>query len=1047
MNSYKGPIRRKIKKYQGTNDFVVDGTVNHLESRNAFVKQTFILKQIHDGSNHYGHIAQEWVYAEEEKEFGFESGGLVPFTGIHNISDRFFLNKSIKNLSFQPYQSVNYLEIDNESKVRMLPLLCSDRTFRNVTRKPEISHVSLKIQPSVFVQMGAYGRFWFGGFDDLTNVGGVANRIGEAPYFVVNKAADATYDNVVPSVWGFLPQNLGAGQALRKSDKMRFLGQKEEDSFCGQIEFVYNAEKDIYESKEFEIHIPYKLQEQCMFHSHTAADNHTEKLHITVPSMKTRNSKDSPFNYFFINEQDDLPRSRFPTPAEIAPGGTISETLNTQDFVKVRLGSFNDVIRDPSDYNVAAGYAQANQIKRSFHEIHMFVPAFRIVKGHKYRSISRPKRYNTVVAAPEANVLAQQFNQHNKFLLPNVFSANQALVLGQQIPYWADYYTEQRCVTQDEQGGDDDLFEYIKIGYIKTEDITVDGDDPHPMLLIRFAAEDTMAGEKYAGIRAMINHILELARRPEADRPDPRVDVAEFFVLVNGPFENADTGAPEKRAATHTSLKALRLKMKYINAFYKGIYAPHAPYNDYGGHMVIDNLKETFSNNRIVQIEIAHNNDIVPHSLFRENLNIFKNPHTLDTFKQLLTVANGMGAAAATLEQIRWIRDLQRFGSEMHNENQFAKPFTHRSVFEFADTVEGKEDETVPNGGVHVPPGQFLPSRVVDGMDPLADVNYALPKVLFPQPVPGVIPGSLGDDAFEIYKSRVIEIYMPVRKEQELNIALPKEVFVECVEPFVGYGSGEHILQAKRPLDCRYDKNFSLAIQDYSYHFTRDGSELLKNGYKNDPHTVLQISAMTAPEFTTVSDKLPGVLQENKGVTDIRELSSHIEKHQVIFNDTPAYVEFEVRSGMFEFLFLWVEFTHKSTVQYYPDSDPVIEGIEIKIRGRDNLFIKSIGKHDLAQLSRDNSHSECEWRELHENGQGIMLHLADLGLTESIVYGARERIVFKISLTQLGMPDGTDETLQFLNNPEMVFKTALVRKNQAFRGDVNSCRFEYLNEI
>ena len=81
MNSYKGPIRRKIKKYQGTNDFVVDGTVNHLESRNAFVKQTFILKQIHDGSNHYGHIAQEWVYAEEGPKInGAETGPERPMT-------------------------------------------------------------------------------------------------------------------------------------------------------------------------------------------------------------------------------------------------------------------------------------------------------------------------------------------------------------------------------------------------------------------------------------------------------------------------------------------------------------------------------------------------------------------------------------------------------------------------------------------------------------------------------------------------------------------------------------------------------------------------------------------------------------------------------------------------------------------------------------------------------------------------------------------------------------------------------------------------------
>ena len=59
MESYSGPVRRKIKKCKDAHSrFFVDGNVDHLESRNAFVTQEFVLKQIHNNMD-FGEIAPE----------------------------------------------------------------------------------------------------------------------------------------------------------------------------------------------------------------------------------------------------------------------------------------------------------------------------------------------------------------------------------------------------------------------------------------------------------------------------------------------------------------------------------------------------------------------------------------------------------------------------------------------------------------------------------------------------------------------------------------------------------------------------------------------------------------------------------------------------------------------------------------------------------------------------------------------------------------------------------------------------------------------------
>ena len=162
MQLFDGPSTRVIKRYKSDNRLVVDGTVGQRESRNVYVKQDFQIEQKRVGLANYDDIAHEWVY-EEEKDFEIPEGGRVPFQKDHVIDDKLILNKSFKNITFQPYGCSNFLEIDNEAQLRLAPLLCSEKQFDNVCRKPIITYdVSKEIPELVDVNISAYGRIWIG---------------------------------------------------------------------------------------------------------------------------------------------------------------------------------------------------------------------------------------------------------------------------------------------------------------------------------------------------------------------------------------------------------------------------------------------------------------------------------------------------------------------------------------------------------------------------------------------------------------------------------------------------------------------------------------------------------------------------------------------------------------------------------------------------------------------------------------------------------------------------------------------------------------------
>ena len=249
----------------------------------------------------------------------------------------------------------------------------------------------------------------------------------------------------------------------------------------------------------------------------------------------------------------------------------------------------------------------------------------------------------------------------------------------------------------------------------------------------------------------------------------------------------------------------------------------------------------------------------------------------------------------------------------------------------------------------------------------------------------------------------------------------------------------------------RHGKNYPIFIQDMKYSFTRNAKHLITRGYKADYNNTLRVTALSDPVFTSISEKLPGVRQENKELMKIAEVTPTFNVYTVPFTDeygseTLPTIEIETRSGMFEYLFMWIEYDASVShqVTHYPATDPVIQSLRFKVRGRENLFVRQLDADDLERLSRANCHKLCRWREWHEEGQGILLSLADVALTEEISYPQRARIQLEITcLTKKNPELGEGE---FDLPLYLQFYVVVICRNQLFMGDSTGTKFVFLNE-
>jgi hypothetical protein len=254
-----------------------------------------------------------------------------------------------------------------------------------------------------------------------------------------------------------------------------------------------------------------------------------------------------------------------------------------------------------------------------------------------------------------------------------------------------------------------------------------------------------------------------------------------------------------------------------------------------------------------------------------------------------------------------------------------------------------------------------------------------------------------------------------------------------------------------------HGREFPLLVQDYRYDFARNYENVFTNGFFHREDTEVIVSAIGSPEFTTVSNRYHDVLQLDKDSETISEVSPTFESYMKSYYETLPSFSIETQEGMFEYVFIRSRYVGSNSI---PSTNPVITGIEITVRGNKNHFAAALDAEDIERLSFSNCNTDCEWRKLHDAGQGVLLHLSDIGLGGELesVYPFKNRIKLEIAVVSERLPaveildavniDPTDafgHTPSFPDsNKEM--RLTLIRQNQILKGDIRGMRFELLND-
>ena len=93
--------------------------------------------------------------------------------------------------------------------------------------------------------------------------------------------------------------------------------------------------------------------------------------------------------------------------------------------------------------------------------------------------------------------------------------------------------------------------------------------------------------------------------------------------------------------------------------------------------------------------------------------------------------------------------------------------------------------------------------------------------------------------------------------------------------------------------------------------------------------------------------------------------------------------------------------------------------------------------------------TNCVAGENGMRGQGILLSLADIGLTEEVAFPERNRIQLEVTCKKKIDPDKAlwdDGTTDVDLPTQLKFNVVLIRQNQLFKGDIMGTRFVFLNE-
>jgi hypothetical protein len=194
--------------------------------------------------------------------------------------------------------------------------------------------------------------------------------------------------------------------------------------------------------------------------------------------------------------------------------------------------------------------------------------------------------------------------------------------------------------------------------------------------------------------------------------------------------------------------------------------------------------------------------------------------------------------------------------------------------------------------------------------------------------------------------------------------------------------------------------------------------------------------------------------QEDKSVSRIGEVTHHIDSYRSTFTITEKpRVEVETRTGNFEFAFLYIDYVKTDADYVLPTKKPTITALKYTVRGHENQFVGSLDQYELERITRSNCHTLSDFRNLYESGNGVLLHLADLGLQNETPFPYKGRMHFEFQLLTQKSPDAetianhsTSDIVAGANSRQRRFTVALLRHNTLLKGDTQDMRFTFLNE-
>ena len=739
-------------------------------------------------------------------------------------------------------------------------------------------------------------------------------------------------------------------------------------------------------------------------------ENAEEHRTFTIPSLVTESTNDvarsdqeiTPYNYFKVRKDTGEKTGRQPlyTPAEIEVGVIRNEDRNLSDVIPIRLshGSVEilttDAAGDDATYPEAADEedpkpegAVGAQV-----DLYVFIPTFRICKGDRFASNARARRF----ALTNDAVVAQAWKENDTSVPTDVGLSHLAGAVGgpqgvgndlaSQVPFWAFYESTKWAKQHVSVDQWQTILAESGPAYAKLDPNRFVPEGVHMWDMVKVAAFEVEDQEARRPLVTLKFDYETVSQYPDIKR---QIDVLANAVVENRALGNGNIRAQEKVLVFAYRLRQdgdkqdafttdepkgyFSLRFDECNTFKNdagdfrtetyaeppiGNAAGLNPSIVAGTHAVVAN--QFWHQGRAIQVEIPHTRGGFT---LNEQVSPFRNEALYTQASRLprpVAVGGEDAAALAAIVAAGIRKDNALAYAETTPDNyESGKPLGLRSVFNFLT-----QDHAL----------RLLHTLHQDGQH-----NFVTP---FPQPGAN---GLLDDAGFAQYNDvpRRMELYLPVRRPVTNHFAGATEVQVECVEPFFGYCSGTSQLECQYPLDTRkYGKNFPMTIQDYTYNYTRDGSPLVDQlvGFIKDPWARLEITSSDPPEFTTQSEKLFRLDQRNKSAMKIQEVTSTLDTYKTQYSPgETATVKMESRYGMFEYLFLYVKYLRTANETQSPEHDPIITKIQLKIRGHENLFVKVLEKHDLERISRRNSHALCDWRTLHDHGQGVLIHLSDIG--------------------------------------------------------------------